>query len=229
VPFFEAKAVGRKLLDHPGFAMFLLPTRGSGSSRHHPLLQTCVRFASGQWGAHPTDLLLQPGSTVGIPYVRLPLVSIMGMVGKPRGHGLVRWHSKKIEAPPRVDSRLLEEPDDLSRAIDAMRLAFELAQSRPMKELASMLWPRPSVFRHRDDIERWIAGACDSGYHASGTVPMGKSPGLDAAVDPHGRVFGIENLYVADASVMPTIPSSNIHLATLMIAERMAEWLRDGD
>jgi choline dehydrogenase-like flavoprotein len=40
-------------------------------------------------------------------------------------------------------------------------------------------------------------------------------------------VFGLERLYVVDASLMPTIPSSNIHLPTLMIAERMAEWLGD--
>jgi choline dehydrogenase-like flavoprotein len=54
---------------------------------------------------------------------------------------------------------------------------------------------------------------------------MGKRPSANAAVDPHGKVFGVEGLYVIDASVMPTIPSSNIHLPTLMIAERMAEWL----
>jgi len=54
---------------------------------------------------------------------------------------------------------------------------------------------------------------------------MGTRPGLDAAVDPHGRLFGAQGLYVVDASVIPTIPSSNIHLPTLMIAERMAEWM----
>jgi choline dehydrogenase-like flavoprotein len=40
-------------------------------------------------------------------------------------------------------------------------------------------------------------------------------------------VFGIEGLYVGDASRMPTIPSSNIHLPTLMIGERIGAWLRD--
>jgi choline dehydrogenase-like flavoprotein len=54
---------------------------------------------------------------------------------------------------------------------------------------------------------------------------MGTRPSERAAVDPHGAVFGLERLHVVDASVMPTIPSSNIHLPTLMIAERMAEWL----
>ena len=108
-----------------------------------------------------------------------------------------------------------------------MKLACDLAQRAPLRDLATMLWPRASVFRRTDDIRAWIVRACDSGYHPCGTVPMGVLPGPDAAVDGRGRVFGIEGLYVADASIMPTIPSSNIHLPTLMMAERMGEWLRD--
>jgi len=54
---------------------------------------------------------------------------------------------------------------------------------------------------------------------------MGVAAGRDAAVDGRGRFYGVDDLYVVDASVMPTVPSSNIHLPTLMVAERMAEWL----
>jgi choline dehydrogenase len=49
---------------------------------------------------------------------------------------------------------------------------------------------------------------------------MGTTPSERAVVDPHGAAFGLERPSVIDASVMPTIPSSNIHLPTLMIAER---------
>jgi choline dehydrogenase-like flavoprotein len=56
---------------------------------------------------------------------------------------------------------------------------------------------------------------------------MGVAPSDHAAVDGRGGVFGVEALYVADASLMPTIPSSNIHLPTLMMAERLAEWFSD--
>jgi choline dehydrogenase-like flavoprotein len=54
---------------------------------------------------------------------------------------------------------------------------------------------------------------------------MGVAPSENAATDGRGAVFGVEGLFVADASLMPTVPSSNIHLPTLMLAERMAEWL----
>ena len=225
-PLVDAPAVGRKLLDHPGFAIFLRPRLGAGSSRRHPLLQTVLRFASGE-RSHRADMLLQPGSTVALPRVNLPLMSIMGAIGKPRGHGYLHWDSRDAMAGPRIESRLLEDPDDLRLAMSAMTRAFDLAQRPPLRDLGAMLWPSAAVFRHPDDIRAWVVRACDSGYHPCGTVPMGVSPGPDAAVDGRGRVFGVDGLYIADASIMPTIPSSNIHLPTLMLAERIAEWLRE--
>jgi choline dehydrogenase len=172
-------------------------------------------------------MLLQPGSTVALPRFNLPLVSIMGAIGKPRGHGRLHWDTRDGTTAPRIDSRLLEDAGDLELAVSAMRLAFDLAQRKPLRDLAEMMWPSPSVFRHPDDIRAWVVTACDSGYHPCGTVPMGVSPGPEAAVDGRGCVFGVEGLYVADASIMPTIPSSNIHLPTLMIAERIAGWLAE--
>jgi choline dehydrogenase-like flavoprotein len=51
---------------------------------------------------------------------------------------------------------------------------------------------------------------------------------MGEATDAFGRIDGIEGLHVADASLFPTIPSANIHLAVLMLGERIGAWLRDG-
>jgi choline dehydrogenase len=56
---------------------------------------------------------------------------------------------------------------------------------------------------------------------------MGPDPRAGAVVDARGRVHGIEGLWVADASVMPDIPSANTHLPTIMVADRIAGWLRE--
>ena len=56
---------------------------------------------------------------------------------------------------------------------------------------------------------------------------MGNDPDDGAVVDERGRVFGIEQLYVADASIMPTIPSANTNLPTMMVGERISSWLRE--
>ena len=97
-----------------------------------------------------------------------------------------------------------------------------------MKGMIHYLWPSESVLRDRAKISEWIWQSCDSGYHPSGTVPMGEDGDPEAALDQHGRFREIQGLWVADASIMPTIPSVNTNLPTLMIGERFGEWLRDG-
>jgi choline dehydrogenase len=57
---------------------------------------------------------------------------------------------------------------------------------------------------------------------------MGAAKDPGAVVDQRLRVHGFDNLYVADASVMPKCPRANIHLTSIMIGERMGEWLREG-
>jgi choline dehydrogenase len=55
---------------------------------------------------------------------------------------------------------------------------------------------------------------------------MGSDDDPLAVTDGRGRVRGVEGLFIADASLMPTIPTSNTNVPTLMIGEKMGEWLR---
>ncbi|HEX5657097.1 MAG TPA: GMC family oxidoreductase, partial [Polyangiales bacterium] len=129
---------------------------------------------------------------------------------------------------PRVDLRMLDHPHDRAVAVSAMELCYELAQTKGMAELATVMWPAEKVLRSRSRMDTWIRSATGSGYHPCGTVPMGADDDPDAATDGEGRLRGVEGLTIADASLMPTIPSSNIHLPTIMIAERIAEYLVSG-
>ena len=67
---------------------------------------------------------------------------------------------------------------------------------------------------------------CWTYHHPVGTCSMGPASDPAAVVDDCGRVHGIDGLRVADASVMPDVPSANTHIPTLMVAERLAELLR---
>jgi 5-(hydroxymethyl)furfural/furfural oxidase len=55
---------------------------------------------------------------------------------------------------------------------------------------------------------------------------MGERSDPDAVVDSSGKVIGTENLYVADASVMPRLPTANTNIPTIMIAEKLSDGLR---
>jgi len=64
-------------------------------------------------------------------------------------------------------------------------------------------------------------------WHPCGTTRMGSASDNAAVVDGRGRVIGIDNLSVADASVMPEIPTTNLNIPTIMVAERISDFIRD--
>ncbi|HEY1959387.1 MAG TPA: GMC family oxidoreductase N-terminal domain-containing protein [Polyangiaceae bacterium] len=216
----DSPSVGERLLDHHGAAIFFLPAPHVVGF-DDPLIQTLYRFTS-EGSAHPNDMQIQAGSILPLPRVTVPFVSLMCQVGKPRGHGELRWESADPHAKPRIRSSVLALREDRDKAIAALRRAWEIAQSPPMRSLARMIWPRRSTL-FSDRMHDAIRHACDSGYHPCGTVPMGE------ATDSRGRVTGVENLVVADASLFPTVPSANTNLTCIMFGERFGEWLARGE
>jgi choline dehydrogenase len=221
----DVPAVGARLLDHPGAAFFLLPRPGVVDLTG-PLIQTALRLRS-PGSEHENDVQIQSGMGLHAPGFSLPLVSLMCQVGKPRGSGIIHYTSADPAVRPHIESRLLEHPDDRAHAVRSLGLALELADRGPLRQLATPVWPLSSVLRRRSWLEGFVRRISDSGYHPSGTVPMGRDGDPGAATDGRGRVRGVEGLVVADASLMPTIPTANTHLPTLMIGERFGEWLRD--
>jgi choline dehydrogenase len=69
----------------------------------------------------------------------------------------------------------------------------------------------------REETVTFVRRACSTYFHPVGTCAMG--PGKGAVVDAELRVHGVEGLRIADASVMPTIPSANTNATTIMIGE----------
>jgi choline dehydrogenase len=222
----DVPAVGARLLDHPGSAL-IFGARSYQPNAGVPLLQTMLRYTS-EGSAFPGDMQLQPGSFVAFPTVNLPGLSIMCSVGKPSGHGTLEYCSADPHEKPRIEGRHLCDAADRERAVEAMALGYELTRTRAMRGLFYYFWPGEETLQDRAKIREWIWQSCGSGYHPCGTVPMGPEGDESAAVDQYGRVRGVSGLLVADASIMPTVPSANINVPTLMIGERFGEWLRVG-
>ena len=77
-----------------------------------------------------------------------------------------------------------------------------------------------------DELRAFLRATADSYHHQAGSCKMGTDE--MAVVDPELRVRGVAGLRVADASVMPVVPSGNCHAGILMIAERLSDWLKAG-
>ena len=78
--------------------------------------------------------------------------------------------------------------------------------------------------RTDEELRAFLRATADSYHHQAGSCRMGTDD--LAVVDPELRVRGVAGLRVADASVMPAVPSGNCHAGILMIAERLSDWLK---
>ncbi|HVK70564.1 MAG TPA: GMC family oxidoreductase N-terminal domain-containing protein [Polyangium sp.] len=223
----DIPAIGARLLDHPGSLALFVPKTYGFARTQHPLIQTVLRYTS-EGSPFPSDMQLQPFSFFAWPGNYMPLVGISCCVGKPRGHGRITWTSADPAAKPRIELDVILHPDDRACAVEAMELAGQVARTKPLRDLVVPFWPNDRVLRNRAEISRWIEWSSGSGYHPSGTVPMGREGDPEAAVDGRGHVRGVSGLVVADASIMPTIVSTNTNVTALMIGERFGEWLRNG-
>jgi choline dehydrogenase len=79
-----------------------------------------------------------------------------------------------------------------------------------------------------EGLKSYIRANIGTYCHASGTVPIGPDSDHEAVLDQRCKVRGTDHLYVADASVFPSIPSAVPNLTVMMLGERVAEWFAVG-
>jgi choline dehydrogenase-like flavoprotein len=104
-----------------------------------------------------------------------------------------------------------------------MRYTRELGYTRAMRSLCSAeLRPGPDVASDADWLS-YIEDVCETVYHPSGTCRMGDPRDANIVCTPDLRVKGIDGLYVADASVFPSMVTVNINAAVMTIAEKAAD------
>jgi choline dehydrogenase len=157
-------------------------------------------------------------------------VQLTPYVMKPRSTGRVRLRSRDPEAHPDVDLGYLSDPHgrDLEILAEGVDLARRMAATETLDSLIEgEVVPGPEV----EAVDAFIRENVRGYFHPVGTCRVGSAEDRGAVVDGAGRVHGIENLYVCDASIMPTIPRTNTNLTTFAIAERIAdlqqeEWSR---
>ena len=108
---------------------------------------------------------------------------------------------------------------------EGLRTARRLAAQPALRDLlGTELTPGPAI---QDDaaLEEWIESAIEHYYHPVGTCAMGPDDDPLAVTDARGRVHGLENVFVADCSIMPVIPRANTNLPAVVVGERIAGWL----
>jgi choline dehydrogenase len=151
-------------------------------------------------------------------------VSLMPSVSHPRQRGTVGLRSADPSAGPRIVHQLLGNADDLKTLIAACRRARDIASSDALRPyVTGELMPGPKVQTDEEWIEYFRTYAY-RGEHPAGTCRMGTDK--LAVVDPQLKVHGVDGLRVVDASVMPTLTTGHTNAPTIMIAERVSDFIR---
>jgi choline dehydrogenase len=139
-----------------------------------------------------------------------------------RSVGFMRLRSADPDGALEIQPNFLAEPSDLDALVTAVGTVLDLAQTKAFEGYFDG-FAAPDRRLDRKGTIDFIRNACSTFFHTCGTCAMGSDE--RAVVDPQLRVRGIDRLTIADASVIPVIPSCNTHAPVTMIAERAASFL----
>lgn len=165
--------------------------------------------------------------------INFELVLVYVNLFNPKSVGSVKLRSGNHWDAPKITTGYLKAHEDIDSLLRISKKLRELVTTPAMKEISAEivkfnitecdLLPYPS-----DKYDKcYLSYFTQSGYHPSGTCKMGPGSDLNAVVDERLRVHGVQGLRVADASIMPRIPSANPQASIYMIGEKAADMIKE--
>lgn len=155
-----------------------------------------------------------PGFTLGVFQMR------------PKSVGYVRARSARPFEHPEIQPNYLVHEDDRRIVIDGIRLARRILKTEPLARYCERMEFPPDTSTSDDELLAFARNLGNTAYHPMGTCRMGPREDPTSVVDAELRVLGVHGLRIADASVMPAMPSANIGAAVFMIAEKAADLIQ---
>lgn len=140
---------------------------------------------------------------------------------RPKSRGFIQLQSDNPRDKPIIQPNLLQEKEDLDDLCDGVELTIEILNAKAFKKYRKgAINFDPKMATNRKQLEDWVKQHVESAYHCSCTCAMGE------VTEQDGRVKGIENLRVVDASIMPSVVSGNTNAPTIMMAEKIADMIK---
>jgi choline dehydrogenase len=218
----DLPGVGRNLQDHLWIRGLCFEAKHSLPAPNYNLAGS-AGFWKSQTALDRPDLMVMP--------VQVPLVSdeiaarypipptafcIFPCLVRPRSRGYLRLRTADLDSPLEIQPNFLAEQADADALAAGLELGLDIASQPAYRDLIKR-WVVPPRGMSREATVAFVRQSCSSYLHPVGTCAMG--PGREAVVDGELRVRGALGLRVADASVMPTIPSANTNAPSIMIGE----------
>jgi choline dehydrogenase-like flavoprotein len=162
----------------------------------------------------------------GDPLHRFPAITVSACNLRPTSRGTIRIRSADPRTKPEIAPNYLSTEEDRRVAADAIRVTRRLMQQPALaKYRPDEYVPGANVSNDTADLAKAAGDIGTTIFHPIGTAKMGLPSDPLAVVDERLRLFGMEGLRVADASVMPSITSGNTNTPTIMIAEKGSRFI----
>ena len=217
----DRPGIGTGLQDHPSIAITLALQRQQHSAIR---IGANVRTSSQKGNANIHVLSLNKTDELGM------FGALIAGVMRVHSRGEVKYDEATGTGIAMFNS--LSEERDKGAMRDAVRFTHQLASSPSMSRVAgavlsdangtSAQWINDATDNEIDD---WALQQVGSYSHAAGSCAMGNSRDAMAVVNERAEVIGYQNLWLCDASILPTLPRANTHLPVVMVANRVSEML----
>jgi choline dehydrogenase len=148
--------------------------------------------------------------------------TLAGSVVRPKSRGRIGLTGPNPLDPVHIETNFLSHSDDLKAAIACVELCREIGNSSPLQPFTKRE-VMPGNLKGAE-LERFVRDAVESYWHQTCTAKMGRD--TMSVVDGSLRVYGIENLRIADGAIMPRVTTGNTMAACVIIGERAGEILR---
>lgn len=146
---------------------------------------------------------------------------------RPRSLGSVKLRSRLPSDAPVITFNLLADAEDRRRMVEGIELVRRITRKAPLAGMIAEELVPGALVTGREQLQASLPMALDIYHHPTSTAPMGGDDDPHAVTDYQGRVRGIRNLRVADASSFPDVPCVATNPTVIMLAERISQWMRD--
>ena len=226
-PVHDLPGVGQSMKNHPSVSIVYRSHPDHHLAPDAPRNQVGLRFTANS-STERNDIQVQP--TTSYPESReAPNIRVGCRLEYPYSEGQLTLTSADVGVQPHLDFRFLTDPRDTERFRDAVRRTVAIFEHPAFADLlAERLSPTDADLADDDSLDAWLQQNAGIAGHTSVTCKMGPASDPMAVVDQYCNVHGLRNLRVIDAAVMPDIVRANTNATIIMMAERAADFIREG-
>ena len=227
----DSPGVGQNLKNHPSASVALRAKPGVALNLDIAKARIALRYTA--TGSNtPNDLMFMTNSIFStLSGAPMPegIIRISCALELPASSGEVRLVSADPHIQPYFNYHYLEDPWDRERLREGIRLCRRLVEHPAYQEIvAEWVSPTEDVLADDDKLDDYLFRTVGTARHYSCTCRMGPDSDPTAVSDQFCRVRGVENLRVADTSVLPNVPRANTNATAIMVGERLADWIKEG-